>query len=255
MAKESRVVQLQTDLLNMGYTDSLKALNWMMSIMNAGNGYARHDGRHYYYHLVDATQTLINYGITDETTITACILHDAEEDIEYVTQEMIASLFGSEVARVVHGVTKSPDIDYKTDKKELQEYLHIILQDWRMILIKTVDRMHNMSTLKDASPEKELRQALETETYFIPLFKQARKRYPQFSRFYHNAKTTLMPQIIKIKQHHEYREMMEAKVKEQAEALEKIKYLVHDQLVAHEGTYAQSEWDTLFGQVLELMEK
>ncbi|QIW89776.1 SpoT-like bifunctional (p)ppGpp synthase/hydrolase [Bacillus phage Izhevsk] len=208
MAKESRVVQLQTDLLNMGYIDSLKALNWMISIMNSGNGYKRHDGRHYYYHLVDVTQDLINHGITDEVTITACILHDAIEDVPYITYETVKSLFGQEVADVVQGVTKNPDINYKEDREAFKEYLKVILNNWRMLLVKTVDRKNNMGTLKDASPEKELRQALETEEYFLPLFKEGRKRYPEFARFFHSAKTSLMPHIIKIKQHHKQMEQI-----------------------------------------------
>lgn len=214
MAKESRVVQLQMDLAEMGYKDSLKALNWMISVMNAENGYKRHDGRHYYYHLVDTTQDLINHGVTDEATLTACILHDAIEDVPDINYEGVKSLFGNAVADLVLRVTKDPDIDYKKDKEALALYLEIILQDWRTAVIKTVDRKHNMSTLKDASPDKELRQALETEKYFIPFFKEARKLHPNYSRFFHSAKTTLMPHIIKIKQYHALLTEHERQVKE-----------------------------------------
>lgn len=221
MAKESRVVQLQMDLAEMGCKDALKALNWMISVMNADNGYKRHDGRHYYYHLVDATQDLINHGITDEATLTACILHDAIEDVDDINYDGVKSLFGYDVANLVLTVTKDPQIDYKKDRTAFVLYLDKILQDWRTAVIKTVDRKHNMSTLKDASPDKELRQALETEEYFIPFFKEARKLYPDYARFFHSAKTTLMPQIIKIKQHHEF-------VAEHKRQIAEIKAYLHE---------------------------
>lgn len=203
MAKESRVVQLQTDLVKMGYKDALKALNWMISVMNADNGYKRHDGRHYYYHLVDATQELINMGVTDEITLTACILHDSIEDVDDINYEGVKSLFGKEVADTVLGVTKDPNINYKKGEN-LKAYLDAMLPYVRMCLVKTADRMHNFSTLKDATPEKELRQALETEEFFLPFFKECRKRYPEYARFFHSAKTTIMPHLIKIKQHHSF---------------------------------------------------
>lgn len=240
MAKESRVVQLQKDLLGLGYTDSLKALNWMIAVMNAGNGYKRHDGRHYYYHLVDATQDLINHGIIDETTITACILHDAIEDVPEITYEVVKSLFGVDVAIVVQGVTKNPDIDYKTDREAFNVYLKAILNNWRMLLVKTVDRKNNMGTLKDASPEKELRQALETEEYFLPLFKEGRKRYPQFSRFFHSAKTSLMPHILKIKQHHEM--------------MENIKKYLREEIKRQEGMFGYDDHSMTVETILENVE-
>ena len=213
MAKESRVVQLQMDLAQMGYKDALKALNWMISVMNAENGYKRHDGRHYYYHLVDATQDLINHGETDEATLTACILHDAIEDVPNISYEVVKSLFGKEVATVVMGVTKQPDIDYKKEENMI-EYLDLILTDVRMAKVKTVDRKNNFGTLKDATPEKELRQALETEKFFLPFFKACRKKYPEHARFFHSAKTTIMPHLIKIKQHHAFVAEHERQIKE-----------------------------------------
>lgn len=237
MAKESRVVQLQMDLAQMGYKDALKALNWMISVMNADNGYKRHDGRHYYYHLVDATQELINRGVTDEITLTACILHDSIEDVPDINYEGVKSLFGQEVADTVLGVTKDPDINYKKGEN-LQAYLTAMLPHVRMCLVKTADRMHNFSTLKDATPEKELRQALETEEYFLPFFKECRKRYPEYATFFHSAKTNIMPHLIKIKQHHEY-------VKEHERQVSEIKSYLYDELQSRfeedGGVISQSE--------------
>ena len=202
MSKESRVIHLQKSLIGLKKYDTLRALNWMIGIMNADNGYARHDGSHYYYHLVDGCQDLINHGITDESTLTGYILHDSEEDIDFITNDMIAERFNSEVALLVKGVTKLPDVDYKK-AENLQSYLSYILQFSKMCIIKTADRKHNFSTLEHATPERELRQAKETEKFFLPFFKEARRLYPQHSAYFHSAKTTIVPHLKKIVKYHE----------------------------------------------------
>lgn len=202
MAQEARVIHLQKELINMGHVNALRALNWMISVMNADNGYKRHDGSHYYYHLVDATQDLINHGIKEEKILTACILHDAIEDIEDVTEESIAEVYGAEVAMFVNGVTKKEGINYK-DPQNLEEYLEYILKFVQMALIKTADRKHNFSTLGNSNMKFELRQAIETDVHFLPFFKKARKLYPEYSAYFHSAKTTIMPHLKKIMKYHE----------------------------------------------------
>lgn len=215
MAKESRVVQLQTDLIKFGMRDALRALNWMISVMNANNGYARKDGRHYYYHLVDATQDLINHGIRDEATITACILHDAEEDIEDVTYNYIFKEYGHEVAGIVNKVTKIKGIDYKDLRGEnIKFYLRGILLSWQACLVKTADRKHNFSTLYATSKEHEWKQTIETEQHFIPFFKKARKLYPEYSHYFHSAKTSIIPHLHRIKQAHEDEAKLLARIAE-----------------------------------------
>lgn len=243
MAKESRVVQLQTDLVRLGFKNSLRALNWMIGTMNADNGYKRHDGRHYYYHLVDGAQDLLNHGVTDEIVITAYILHDYVEDVKGATYEGVKALFGQEVADTVLGVTKKPDINYKKGEN-LEAYLHAMLPFVRMCLVKTADRKHNFSTLKDATPEKELRQALETEKYFLPFFKEARKRYPEYARYFHSAKTTIMPHLNKIKEHHAF-------VAEHNRQIAEVKEYLHNEIKRQEGFVGDDDHS---GTVLTILE-
>lgn len=194
---EARVVHLKNDLKRLGFKDALRALNWMVATMNTENGYSRSDGSNYYYHLVDSTQDLINHGVRDEVTITSCILHDAIEDIEDVTFSLILEQYGYEVARVVNMVTKIDGIDYKNEIN-LKQYLEIILTDVRACLVKTADRKHNFSTLDATSAKHEKRQAIQTREYFIPFFKKARKNYPEYSAYFHSAKTTIVPHLKRI---------------------------------------------------------
>lgn len=216
MAKpEARVIQLQKDLVKFGMFDSLKALNWMIQIMNANNGYKRKDGSNYYYHLVDATQDLINHGIRDEITITACILHDAVEDIEEITLDMIREGYGREVAHTVALVTKVDGVDYKDENGvNITSYLLAILMDARACLVKTADRKHNFSTLDSTSAKHEARQVAETEKHFIPFFKEARKRYPEYSAYFHSAKTTIVPHLKRIKKAIETEDKLKSQIEE-----------------------------------------
>ena len=212
---EARVTQLQKDLMRLGMMDALRALNWMIQIMNANNGYKRKDGSNYYYHLVDATQDLINHGVRDEITITACILHDSIEDIEEVTLDMIREGYGEEVAHTVTLVTKKDDVDYKDEQGiNITSYLTAILFDVRACLVKTADRKHNFSTLDSTSAKHEARQVAETEKHFIPFFKEARKRYPEYSAYFHSAKTTIVPHLKRIKKAIATEDKLKNKIKE-----------------------------------------
>ena len=193
-------MQLQSDLMRLEMYNALKALKCMVKVMNAENGYKRTDGSNYYYHLVDATQDLINFGIKDEVTITACLLHDYVEDVEGVSIQVVADEYGQEVAQVVDMVTKKNGIDYKdADGININNYLSTILLSPRACLVKTADRKHNFSTLDSTSAKHEARQVAETEKHFIPFFKEARKRYPEYSAYFHSAKTTIVPHLKRIK--------------------------------------------------------
>ena len=202
MAKESRVEHLRKELEGMGMYKALMALDYMISIMNANNGYKRKDGSNYYYHLVDSTQDLINNGIRDEVTLTACLLHDFVEDVSWADIRTVKLFFGYEVAEIVDLVTKSDTIDYR-DEYNLQQYLDRILTNVKACLVKTADRKHNFSTLYATSSSHEIKQANETERFFIPFFKKARKLYPEYSAYFHSAKTTIMPHLKRIQKAHE----------------------------------------------------
>lgn len=198
----SRVRHLEMTLSILEFKHALRAFDLMKREMCKEKGYVRHNGTHYYYHLVDVAQKLLNFGIRDEVTIVAALLHDYIEDVPGITLQFVEQEFGTEVGYIVDLLTKKPGVDYK-NPANLQEYLEAISKDMRASLIKTADRMHNFGSLKDASPEKKLRQAIETENYFIPFFKVCRNLYPRYAAFFFEAKTQIEPHLWEIKAHHE----------------------------------------------------
>ena len=211
--RASRVRYLEKCLSILGYTDSLKAMDFIIEEMCAEKGFQRHDGSHYYYHLIDATQDLLNHGIREQNIITACLLHDAVEDIEWVSIKTIEEEYGHEVATMVDLVTKKPNLDYKGREQLMYEYLDKISRNVGASLIKTADRKHNFSTLKDATREKKLRQADETERLFMPFFKYCRKLYPRYANYFFSAKTAIEPHLWEIKERYAEVEELERKLK------------------------------------------
>ena len=211
--KASRVRYLEKCLSILGFTDSLKAMDFVVQEMCAENGFQRHGGSHYYYHLVDATQDLLNHGVREQNIITACLLHDVVEDIEWVTIEDIEENYGHEVAVMVDLVTKKKHVDYK-QSTNMHIYLDRISKNVGASLIKSADRKHNFSTLREADREKKLRQADETERLFMPFFKYCRKLYPRYANFFFSAKTAIEPHLWEIKERYAEVEELERKLQE-----------------------------------------
>jgi GTP diphosphokinase / guanosine-3',5'-bis(diphosphate) 3'-diphosphatase len=136
-------------------------------------GQRRASGEAYITHPVAVAEIVAGLGL-DTDSICAALLHDTVEDCgERTSTQEIAKIFGSDVAMLVDGVTKTVPLQI-VDKEEahienLRKMLLAMSRDVRVILIKLCDRLHNMRTL-DAKPEEKQRlTALETMQVYAPL--------------------------------------------------------------------------------------
>lgn len=106
------------------------------------------------------------------TAIAAGLLHDLLEDTD-VTKEELVEKFGTDVANIVDGVTKIGQLKYMTKEKALakthQKILLAMAKDIRVVLVKLLDRVHNMRTLEFQPVDKQIKIAQETMDLYAPL--------------------------------------------------------------------------------------
>jgi guanosine-3',5'-bis(diphosphate) 3'-pyrophosphohydrolase len=137
---------------------------------NAHREHKRYSGEPYMVHTADVGYKLAAMGLGPQT-ICAGLLHDTIEDTP-VTSKDIQEKFGDEILFLVEGVTKLSSVRYYgTDRhnESLRKLFVATSQDIRVLIIKLVDRLHNLETLHHVPKEKQLRIARETLEIYIPV--------------------------------------------------------------------------------------
>ena len=134
-------------------------------------GQLRKSGEPFFIHPV-AVSIIVAELEVDSDTIIACLLHDTIEDTDASFEE-IEKEFSLSVAQLVDGVTKLTKMHYETKQEiqveNLRKMFLAMAKDIRVILIKLVDRLHNMRTLKYQSDQKKHEKAFETLEIYVPI--------------------------------------------------------------------------------------
>jgi len=151
----------------------------------AHQGQKRFSGAPYFSHPSWVAEEIARMHYSSEMII-ASLLHDTLEDTSATYQE-IYNLFGKDVAEMVDGVTKLSAVRLKktwfglgpiqTEKmpelmrqtETLKKMFLAMGKDIRVVIIKIIDRMHNMFTILHLPKEKQIRFAQETLDIFAPL--------------------------------------------------------------------------------------
>lgn len=132
-------------------------------VAEAHKDHKRMSGEPYMVHLVETAKGLAELGMSAKT-VAAGLLHDSIEDVN-VKPETIEKEFGKEVLFLVEGVTKLGKFKYQgrqRHRESLRKLLVATGQDARVLIIKLMDRLHNMRTLEHVPKAKQQRIALET---------------------------------------------------------------------------------------------
>jgi len=136
----------------------------------AHDGHTRYSGEPYFIHPAAVAQKLAEFG-ADSAVVAAGLLHDTVEDVG-VEEEEIEKLFGKDVLFLVRGVTKLGKHKYRgmaRHAESLRKLLVATSADIRVLLIKLVDRYHNMTTIDHVPERKRKRIAIETLEIYAPI--------------------------------------------------------------------------------------
>ncbi|MDD4874398.1 MAG: bifunctional (p)ppGpp synthetase/guanosine-3',5'-bis(diphosphate) 3'-pyrophosphohydrolase [Dehalococcoidales bacterium] len=148
----------------------------------AHQGQLRESGELYLEHPLQVAISLADLQL-DASALAAALLHDVLEDCS-ITIAKIETKFGSEIAKLVDGVTKlsqlslqlpegvsrkSSAADSQQQAESLRKMLVAMAEDLRVVFIKLADRLHNMRTLAVLPPERQVNIARETMDIYAPL--------------------------------------------------------------------------------------
>lgn len=136
-------------------------------------GQKRRSGEPYFNHPIAVAHMLADMG-ADTDTIVAALLHDTVEDTS-LTLEEIRAQFDDTVAALIEGVTKlskadvaeQPNLDEAIET--LRKIFTLMQSDIRIMVIKLVDRLHNMQTVEFLPPEKQRSLAKETMEVYVKI--------------------------------------------------------------------------------------
>jgi (p)ppGpp synthase/HD superfamily hydrolase len=140
----------------------------------AHRGQMRKSGEPFIIHPVEVALLLAGLKMDGETVM-AGLLHDTVEDTE-LTFELVEGMFGPVVRSIVEGETKVSKLPKLASSEiadeqaeNLRQMFVAMTDDYRIIIVKLADRLHNMRTLRHMKPEKQIKISRETLDIFAPL--------------------------------------------------------------------------------------
>ncbi len=160
-AFRERRPQAETDLIESAFELAL----------GAHEGQFRRSGEPYIRHPLAVAMIVARQGL-DDIAIAAALLHDAVEDTG-LTLEALETRYGSELARIVDGVTKLDRVQFDSHEQQqaatMRKMIVAIASDIRVLIIKLADRLHNLRTIAVLPSFKQERTAKETLEVYAPL--------------------------------------------------------------------------------------
>jgi GTP pyrophosphokinase len=200
----------------------------------AHEGQFRRSGEPYVTHPIAVAGIVAGLGL-DAPTVAAALLHDAVEDTG-LTLAVIGEAFGPVVAAVVDGVTKLDRLQFDSKEQQqaatIRKMLVAMASDWRVLLIKLADRLHNMRTLAVMPEPNQRRTAQETFDVYAPLAHRLGVQQVRW-QLEDLAFATLHP-----KRYAEIEQMVAARAPQREEYLARVLVAVRERLV---GTGIEAE--------------
>jgi len=167
----------------------------------------------------------------DTESVCAALLHDTVEDKEYPLKR-IEEEFGKEVAIIVDGLTKLTQLRSKSREEYQYESMRKMLlataRDIRIIIIKLLDKLHNMRTLGYLPEEKQVRIAKEVMGIYVPI------AYRLGIQKVKSQLEDLAFKYIDPKSYSEINKKVKEKIKEREKEIERLRKILEKTLKEHE---------------------
>ena len=158
----------------------------------------RDEGMRYFEHPRSGCLIMIDeLGLYDRDLLISFLLHDVGEDTPMfgnVTKSYdvfvekarlrLTKLFGEKVADTVIRLTKPSveNVRFNSKQETFDFYVKELAKNEDAVLLKMVDRLHNLRTLPSDKPEKIEKQLRETRDVLLPIFEAVsgeRKQYAE----------------------------------------------------------------------------
>lgn len=190
-----RLLTLRSILIGRGYHRALIALEYARSIHTG----TRRDGLtpEFDHQVIIALFCLTLPDLMfEEEVITTVLLHDVREDFDITDGEIRALFepgdFTDRVATAVAAMTKT----FRGAKRDPAEVFASIAASPVASIAKLGDRIHNFQSMIGVfSPGKQRRYIAEGLEFFLPMLKEAKRRFPQQLKAYQNLKFVLVSQM------------------------------------------------------------
>ena len=177
VAENAQIAKAYKDLLRTSYQKLTSADKKMIRLaldtaVDAHKDQRRKSGEPYILHPIAVAKIVADDIGLGAPSIASALLHDVVEDTKYTIDD-IESLHGSQIAKIVSGLTKisslKKDKNVSLQAENFRKMLLTLNDDARVIIIKIADRLHNMQTMDVMPRHKQIKIASETLYIYAPL--------------------------------------------------------------------------------------
>jgi len=182
---------LKNHLVNLSDRQAGQILRaWHTACIQHDGQVRRADNGPYLIHPTKVAQLARDFGLSVNAEV-AALLHNPIEDGR-ITRHKLKQAFGSQVAFMVHSLTKHPSQD---DQDYFSQITTASSKMWEIVVVKVLDRLHNLTDPYGANTEREKKMLLETIGTFQKMCVDCRRFVPRDSRDDYND---LVGQVINL---------------------------------------------------------
>lgn len=179
---EKMYTYLKGFAMGKGLTETLNVLSFARRLHN---GQYRKSGEPYIIHPLTMACHAIAMGVVDDSIIATILLHDIVEDCGLSVNDLPVN----EEIRVAVGLLsfKKPEKYAERDgegprlAKVKSDYYNKISKNNIAVIVKIIDRCHNVSSMAGTFTKEKLNEYIEeTNMFVLPLLREAKENFPEY---------------------------------------------------------------------------